>query len=1369
MPFVGGKSVLIDRLMKKTGRGLIALAILAASTTSGRATGIVTTHQFDSYGMRYAGHIIPGVSGDYLFQVHADDSSRFRLSTDAQASNAVQLVLRDGTCCAYDVPYALGYLYLSPLPGAEYVSDQTRFVLVRFKNVSPSDVANLATFITVAGSSSGIHSGQTHVASDGRTVIFTMNQGFTLNEKVTVSLAPQSAAGSGLDSYQYQFVVTGRLPDLPVITARGDNPPDQAKENVLDGDPATTWLDYIVPDGSTNFSWIQYLYPPSGARIVSQYALTSAGDAPEGDPKDWRFYGVDGAGDLVLLDTQTNQTFSSRGQRKVYAINNGIAYQGYRLEITRVNDPSTAVGVQLAELELVERQGSILHEYWMNIPGAAVSDLTGNPNYPANPTVSDQLSTFEVPSLGADNYGTRVRGYVTAPNTGTYYFWIASDDNGELWLSTDDQPANKSLIASVPGWTNSREWNKYAQQRSSGISLTGGRTYYIEALQKQDVGGENLAVGWAKPGQATSAPSEIIPGTVLSPWTNGSAALVTATAKAASPKAANQPTAGLTSKSAVMLNGVSVPSDFPRVVITARGNPSGDYIWLENSDQGGQTYKMILDNQGNPVFYQRGGSWDFKPQKNGLITWATFVGVDKNFNYVRSYSAVNGYGTDMHELQVMEDGSYFLIGDGSSLAVDMSRFVSNGNPSAWVLENVVQQFTAEGDLIFQWRAWDHLDVGSQQPFVDLTSDNFDFPHMNAIDVDEDGHILVSNRSSSECTKIDRDTGEVIWRLGGAQSTLTFVNDPLNGPSGQHSFRSIGHGHYIMFDNGNLHNPSVSRAVEYAVDPVAKTATLVWQFRDTPDKYTLYMGNVQRLTNGNTHINWVLAAYPKAVEVDSNGVKQLELNLTPGWDLYRSWRAPWDGVVPVPYLIAESYPDNVTLIFNKFGDHSVDHYRIYGGTTPAPTTLLAVSKTTLVPLANLANGVVNYFRVTAVSTDGTESDYSNEENVMVNILQPGDDMVQNADFSAGTNSWIWSVAHTGAGTFSVVGGACLLHITSAGTALTDLQLRQAGLKLLQGKQYVLEFDGSSVGGTHALDVKLGQDQSPFGIYGTASPTLRTTRQHFRYVFAMANATDLNARLMFNMGGLARDVMLDNVTLSMAYDSQVPVTLDTLPGGRQVTVDGTSCTTPVTFTWATNSSHSISAASPQLSGDGHARYTFGSWSDGGEQTHAITVPLLGANYTAGFSAQYLLDITNSPSDGGTVTVTPPGPWFDAGQLVSLTAQTNTGYKFLSWTGVDGQSDNTAQVTLNSYRSVSANFGRNVPVLVLRSVSWLTGGGIQFGVTDSAAVATQVMVWGADAPSPSSWQPLGTVTLTAGNGTFTDTNAPSLPLRFYRVTAP
>ncbi|MCX6927268.1 MAG: aryl-sulfate sulfotransferase, partial [Verrucomicrobia bacterium] len=235
-------------------------------------------------------------------------------------------------------------------------------------------------------------------------------------------------------------------------------------------------------------------------------------------------------------------------------------------------------------------------------------------------------------------------------------------------------------------------------------------------------------------------------------------------------------------------------------------------------------------------------------------------------------------------------------------------------------------FTPADELIFQWRALDHLDILGQQQFIDITASSFDFPHMNSVGVDDDGHILISSRSTSECTKIDRDTGKIIWRLGGTHSTLTFVNDPLNGPRNQHTFYAVGKGHYIVFDDGNMHNPPISRAVEYVVDPVVKTATLVWQFRDTPDRYAYYMGNVQRLTNGNTHINWVLSGYPKAVELDQAGVKQLEMSLTPGSDLYRSWRGPWDGVVALPYLIAESYPDNVTLIFNKFGDTNVNFYR-----------------------------------------------------------------------------------------------------------------------------------------------------------------------------------------------------------------------------------------------------------------------------------------------------------------------------------------------------------------------------------------------------------------------------------------------------------
>ena len=213
--------------------------------------------------------------------------------------------------------------------------------------------------------------------------------------------------------------------------------------------------------------------------------------------------------------------------------------------------------------------------------------------------------------------------------------------------------------------------------------------------------------------------------------------------------------------------------------------------------------------------------------------------------------------------------------------------------------------------------------------------------MNSIDVDTDGNILLSSRNTSECTKIDRNTGDIIWRLGGPSSTLTFPNDPLNGPANQHALRMVGTNDYTLFDDGNLHNPSVSRGVEYVVNTNNMTATMVWQYPPTPNTalYSYYMGNAQRLTNGNTLIDWAVGNLPKLTEVRPDGTKAFEMNWVNQYEAYRTWRCSWPGVAVQPYLLLESYPDNVTLIFNQFGDTNVAYYRIYGGPTSQSTNFL----------------------------------------------------------------------------------------------------------------------------------------------------------------------------------------------------------------------------------------------------------------------------------------------------------------------------------------------------------------------------------------------------------------------------------------------
>ncbi|MEP6955248.1 MAG: DUF1800 family protein [Chthoniobacterales bacterium] len=160
---------------------------------------------------------------------------------------------------------------------------------------------------------------------------------------------------------------------------------------------------------------------------------------------------------------------------------------------------------------------SVLQEIWTNLTG--YSGVAGIP-VTTPPSTSRVLTTLEQPLNWGDYYGTRVRGYIVPPTTGNYTFWIASDDGSELWISSDDQPANLVKRASVLTYTGSRQWTKEVNQKSPILALTAGQKYYFEALQRDYAGGDNMAVGWFKPGDpgAGTAPSQVVPGSALAPY-----------------------------------------------------------------------------------------------------------------------------------------------------------------------------------------------------------------------------------------------------------------------------------------------------------------------------------------------------------------------------------------------------------------------------------------------------------------------------------------------------------------------------------------------------------------------------------------------------------------------------------------------------------------------------------------------------------------------------------------------------------------------------------------------------------------------------------------------------------------------------------
>lgn len=156
---------------------------------------------------------------------------------------------------------------------------------------------------------------------------------------------------------------------------------------------------------------------------------------------------------------------------------------------TTVDD--TAEAIDLAP----DTTKGVCRQFWQPLTGAEISSLTNYSNYPEEPTKVDILPRLETSDQGKD-YGERLSGYLTPLTTGAYYFWIAADDSGQLWLSSDESPNNVDLIAFTDTWTNKYEWDKFPTQASKPIELQAGKRYYMMVLHKQADQKDNLAVAW---------------------------------------------------------------------------------------------------------------------------------------------------------------------------------------------------------------------------------------------------------------------------------------------------------------------------------------------------------------------------------------------------------------------------------------------------------------------------------------------------------------------------------------------------------------------------------------------------------------------------------------------------------------------------------------------------------------------------------------------------------------------------------------------------------------------------------------------------------------------------------------------------------
>jgi len=359
-----------------------------------------------------------------------------------------------------------------------------------------------------------------------------------------------------------------------------------------------------------------------------------------------------------------------------------------------------------------------------------------------------------------------------------------------------------------------------------------------------------------------------------------------------------------------------LPSTYPDVSILVSNNPeSGDVFCTPTNRTASQNRNMlILDNHAMPIFYRWSSNqvFDFKKVDDGRLVYydrgpgkLQYYAMNSMYAVVDSFKMGNGYTTDFHDIEMLPNNHALLLAYDPQ-HVDMSQVVPGGDPNATVSGLIIQEIDAAKNVVFQWRSWDHFQITDVTDCHSLTTPTVDAVHGNSLEEDYDGNILLSSRYLDEITKIDRQTGDIIWRFGknARNNQFTIQDDPL-GFSDQHDARRLPNGHITIFDNHSCANqpPNNTRALEYEIDEQNKTARLVWEYRHTPDQHTGPTGNVQRRASGGTMIGWgSVPGPPNITDLHADGSTAWEIQFWPPPTLtggYRAFRFPWRGTVFTP--------------------------------------------------------------------------------------------------------------------------------------------------------------------------------------------------------------------------------------------------------------------------------------------------------------------------------------------------------------------------------------------------------------------------------------------------------------------------------------
>jgi Arylsulfotransferase (ASST) len=363
--------------------------------------------------------------------------------------------------------------------------------------------------------------------------------------------------------------------------------------------------------------------------------------------------------------------------------------------------------------------------------------------------------------------------------------------------------------------------------------------------------------------------------------------------------------------------------------------PQGRLVWFGQLPTGESALNLSVQSyEGQNVLTW----WQGRVLSQGFGEGQDLV-VDGNYQTVATVRAGNGYQADLHDLQMApDDVAYITV--YNTMRCDLAPV--GGARNGVIVDTAVQAVDVKTGLVrWEWHSLDHVGVNESHVPVTKTTTPWDWFHLNSIDREANGNLLLSARSTWAAYQLEAGSGRILWRLGGTQSSFTL--GPGAETAWQHDARMQPDGTVTLFDDGS--NPRIhyqSRGVRLALDSSSHTANVVRSYPH-PGAPLLSdsQGNMQTLTNESVVIGW--GSVPSVTELAKDGTPLLDAHMPPGSSSYRAFRFPWSGHPlwqPAVSARVLATGDSTAVFASWNGATEVALWRVLAGSSPGTLTARA---------------------------------------------------------------------------------------------------------------------------------------------------------------------------------------------------------------------------------------------------------------------------------------------------------------------------------------------------------------------------------------------------------------------------------------------